>query len=76
MAKIYYRIDNIMYHASEKPATIGDLVIDTKDNTFGYVEMETSKDTFAIRDGFVTEIGVPKSRVIKLVPAIDPTAVN
>jgi hypothetical protein len=41
------------------------LVLDLGDFTFGYVDMRKG-DKIAVRDGCVTELGVPISRVRKL----------
>lgn len=72
------RIDGVVYKQIE--ATIenieeGDLVFDTKDSTYGYVDMKI-KDKIAIKFGCVTELGIPINRVRKLIPTISYTQTN
>lgn len=62
---------NIKYKSFRK----GDLVLDLKDLSYGTVDMIFNSDggnvepKYAIKDGFVTEVGVTKDRLIKLEPA-------
>lgn len=72
------RIDGIIYKQIE--ATIininkGDLVLDTKDSCYGYIDMK-SINKVAIRHGCIVEVGVPISRVRKLIPDINPNQTN
>ncbi len=47
----------------------GDLVLDTRDNTYGYVDSKLI-DKIAIRHGCFVEIGIPINRVRKLIPSL------
>lgn len=47
----------------------GDLVLDTKDNCYGYVDTKIG-GTIAIRHGCTVEMGIPINRVRKLIPAL------
>jgi hypothetical protein len=74
--KVRYRIHGILY----KPLPgdqiqKGDLVFDTKDNTYGYCD-GVKGDKIAIKDNFVVEVGVPKSRCYKLTPSTDNNSEN
>lgn len=53
----------------------GDLVLDLRDGTYGYCDM-VKGDSIAIRDGWVSEVGVPISSVRKLIPTIDGRNMN
>lgn len=69
--KARVRIEGVKY--KQIKATVhninkGDLVLDTKDNCYGYVDMK-SVGTIAIKHGCVSEVGVPISRVRKLILA-------
>lgn len=48
----------------------GDLVLDLKDGSFGWVKEkvtdELGNETLSLRDRFFIEVGVPLSRVVKL----------
>jgi hypothetical protein len=60
------RIHDLLYKQIETTdVNVGDLVLDLGDFTFGYVDMRKG-DKIAVRDGCVTELGVPISRVRKL----------
>lgn len=70
--KAKVRIDGIPY--AQYKATIltlneGDLVLDTKDNCYGYVDSKLG-DKIAIRHGCTVEIGIPINRVRKLIPTL------
>jgi len=76
MEHILYRIHGILYEVSDKNIEVGDLVLDTKDNTYGYISMEHDKDYVAVTDSPIAEVGVPKSRLKKLIPAIETNSIN
>lgn len=61
------RVHGILYNQTE-PLDLkeGDLVLDLGDGAYGYVDM-IKEDKIAIKDGRVAEVGVPISRVRKLV---------
>lgn len=47
---------------------VGDIVLDRKDGLYGTCDMLMKQDTIAIRDSCIVEVGVPKTRVYKLIP--------
>jgi hypothetical protein len=74
--EVKIRIDGVLYDQIETPdLNEGDLVFDTKDNTYGFVDMRRG-DQIAIRENCVTEVGVPISRVRKLIPSLLNNSLN
>lgn len=65
-----FRINNQLYEKSEDEIQEGDMVYDTRNNTYGICDM-IKEDWIAIRDGHVVEVGVPKSRCFRLVLVSD-----
>lgn len=61
-----FRINDKLYEKSDDEIQEGDMVYDTKDNTYGICDM-MKEDWIAIRDGHIVEVGVPKSRCFRLV---------
>lgn len=64
------RIKGIPYSQSEatiENIEIGDLVLDTKDNCYGYINTK-SANYVSIKYGCTVEIGIPISRIRKLIP--------
>lgn len=53
----------------------GDLVIDTKDNCYGYIDQKNNGHV-AIKHGCVVEVGVPINRIRKLIPSISNNQSN
>lgn len=71
------RIDGVLYNQQSHTNDIkeGELVFDTKDNTYGYCDMVCG-NKIAIKFGCVAELGVPMSRVRRLVPALETNSLN
>jgi len=66
---VIMRINNIAYKQSiPTELKVGDLVFDTKDNSYGYVDMIHDEKRVAVRDGHVTELGVSIERLRLLTP--------
>lgn len=58
-----------LYYADLKNTKfkVNDLVLDLGDGTFAWIEKIQGK-TCVLREGFVVELNVPLSRLVKLVP--------
>ena len=67
--KIIYHIDGIKYQHSFDIPQEGDLVIDTHNGSYGFVDMVQGNKA-AVKEGWAVELAVPLTRLIKLVPTI------
>jgi hypothetical protein len=76
--KCKVRINGIPYEqikATKTNIKQGDLVVDTKDNCYGYIDMK-SQNYVTIKFGCVAEVGVPISRIRKLIPTVTHNQTN
>jgi hypothetical protein len=70
------RVNGILYNqiVDFKPE-VGQLVLDTKDFTYATIDMVRG-DKVAVKCGWVVELGVPISRLRKLIPTIESNSIN
>lgn len=70
-------VDDMYYkqHILDKPE-VGMLVLDTKDNMVGYIDLIHDESRVAVKHSIVVELGIPITRLRELKHTIPPNTKN